>query len=88
MRDDGARIPDLAENKPGHEAEREQLETGLGEIGAVDAVETALADAIQKAAAAGRFDVLPGLVAELEARRKARAGTVDLSTERVRRGKR
>lgn len=52
-----------------------------------DAVEVALADAITKAAAAGAFDVLPKLVAELEARRKARSGTVDLASERAKRGK-
>jgi hypothetical protein len=59
----------------------------LGQLGAIDAVEVALADAIQKAAAAGAFDVLPKLVAELEARRKARAGTVDLAAERAKRGR-
>jgi hypothetical protein len=53
--------------------------------GGPDAVEVALADAITKAAAAGAFDVLPKLVAELEARRKARLGTVDLAHERARR---
>lgn len=52
-----------------------------------DAVDVALAEAIQKAAAAGAFDVLPRLVAELEARRKARAGTVDLASERLKRGR-
>ena len=34
-----------------------------------DAISLALADAITKAVAAGRFDVLPALVAELAARR-------------------
>jgi hypothetical protein len=57
-------------------------------VGQPDHLETALADAIGKAAAAGRFDVLPSLVAELEARRKARSGAVDLAVERARRGKR
>jgi len=54
----------------------------------VDEVERALGDAITKAVAAGRFDVLPALVAELEARRKARQapGVVDLEAERARRG--
>ena len=56
-------------------------------VGNPDAVEVALADAITKAATAGAFDVLPKLVAELEARRKARSGTVDLATERAKRGK-
>jgi hypothetical protein len=56
-------------------------------MGQPDEVERALADAIRKAATAGRFDVLPGLAAELEARRKARAAVVSLDAERARRGK-
>ncbi len=54
---------------------------------APDMVETALSEAIQKAAAAGAFDVLPKLVAELEARRKARQAPeiVDLEAEREKR---
>jgi hypothetical protein len=67
--------------------ERERAEPGLGPDGAIDVVEAALADAITKAATAGAFDVLPKLVAELEARRKARAGTVDLAAERAKRGR-
>jgi hypothetical protein len=79
-----------AENMPEREAERERVEAPSGQSGAVtasepDAVEAALADAIQKAAAAGAFDVLPKLVAELEARRKARRQTVDLQVERAKR---
>jgi hypothetical protein len=50
-----------------------------------DPVEAALAEAISKAAAAGRFEVLPSLVAELEARRRAREGVVDLVSERAKR---
>jgi hypothetical protein len=59
----------------------------LSEAGgpAADPVEAALADAIAKAAAAGRYDVLPTLVSELEARRKARNAVVDLDAERARR---
>jgi len=57
-------------------------------IATVDALEAALADAITKAVAAGRFDVLPSLVAELEARRKAKSETVDLAAERVKRERR
>jgi hypothetical protein len=52
---------------------------------APDAVEAALADAITKAAAAGRYDVLAQLVAEIEARRKAKSTTVDLAAERAKR---
>lgn len=50
-----------------------------------DAVEVALADAITKAANAGAFDVLPKLVGELEARRRARLDVVDLASERAKR---
>ena len=52
-----------------------------------DAVEVALADAITKAVNAGAFDVLPRLVGELEARRRARLEVVDLASERARRGR-
>ena len=52
---------------------------------APDAVEAALADALTKAAAAGRFDVVGQLARELEARRAPRAGIVDLARERRRR---
>ena len=56
---------------------------------AVDPVEVALADALTKAAAAGRFDVVAQLAGELEARRKARtANVVDLAAEAARRGRR
>jgi len=41
--------------------------------GAPDAVETALAAALSRAAEAGRFDVVVQLVRELEARRRAKA---------------
>jgi hypothetical protein len=57
------------------------------QVGKGDPVEQALADSITKAVAAGRFDMLPDLVAELAARRKARAGVVSLDAERTRRGK-
>ena|GEM_PF-4663615 len=60
----------------------------VGNQGGPDAVELALADAITKAANAGAFDVLPKLVAELEARRKARLEVVDLAAERAKRGPR
>ena len=61
----------------------------VGNQGGPDAVELALADAITKAATAGAFDVLPKLVAELEARRKARLDVVDLGAvrDRTRRGR-
>ena len=39
--------------------------------GAPDPIEIALADAITAAVAAGRFEVLPSLAAELAARRRA-----------------
>jgi hypothetical protein len=43
---------------------------------AVDAVESALSDAVTKAATAGRFDVVAQLARELEARRLGRMGNV------------
>lgn len=77
-----------ASSKPENPSdEQTREEPGSGQLGAIDAVEVALADAIQKAAAAGAFDVLPRLVSELEARRKARSGTVDLAAERAKRGR-
>jgi len=53
---------------------------------AVDVVEAALAEALTRAAAAGAFDTVAALTAELRARREARAGTVSLEAERARRG--
>lgn len=53
-----------------------------------DAVESALADALAAAVAAGRFDVVAKLANELEARRLARANVVDLSAVRRERGSR
>jgi integrase len=50
-----------------------------------DPVESALADAIGKAAAAGAWDALAALTAELRARREAKAGVVLLDAERKRR---
>lgn len=52
-----------------------------------DPVETALAVALDRASAAGRYDVVIQLARELEARRTARAGNVvRLDDERARRG--
>jgi hypothetical protein len=55
----------------------------------VDVVEQALADALTRAAAAGEFDTVAALTAELRARREARSGVVSLDAERAKRdGKR
>ncbi len=51
----------------------------------LDAVEQALADAIGKAAAAGAFEAVTALAAELKARREARAAVVSLDAVRRRR---
>lgn len=51
-----------------------------------DAVEKALCEALAVAAAECRWGDVAQLAGELEARRKARAATVDLAAERVRRG--
>ena len=49
----------------------------------LDAVEAALAKALEGAAAAGRFDVVAQLARELEARRARRANVIDLSARRL-----
>jgi hypothetical protein len=51
----------------------------------VDAVEHALAEALQRASAAGEWGAVASLAAELAARRKARAGVVDLDHARAKR---
>ena len=72
--------------------EGSQLEPAAGAMvgneSGSDAVEVALGDALTKAAAAAQWDVVARLAAELEARRKARSGTVDLASERAKRGQR
>jgi hypothetical protein len=56
--------------------------------GAVDAVEAALAAALDRASAAGRYDVVIQLARELEARRTTRLGNVvRLEDERAKRGR-
>jgi hypothetical protein len=50
-----------------------------------DAVELALADAVTKAASGGRWEVLPVLVKELEARRQARTAPEIISLDAARR---
>jgi hypothetical protein len=64
-------VPALAQGRPESE---------------VDAVESALADALSAAAAASRFDVVAQLAKELEARRLARAGNVVSFDDARRRG--
>ncbi|MBK8999575.1 MAG: hypothetical protein IPM35_27965 [Myxococcales bacterium] len=51
-----------------------------------DAVEKALQDALAKATAEGKWSDVAALAHDLEARRRARAATVDLAAERTRRG--
>ena len=51
-----------------------------------DAVEAALAEALRRASEAGQWDVVATLARELQARREARAGVVDLEAARKRRG--
>jgi len=53
----------------------------------LDPVEIALAEALTKAATAGRFDVVGQLARELEARRAARSDgrVVDLASRRTQR---
>jgi hypothetical protein len=51
-----------------------------------DPIEAALAEALRAATAAGQWTVVAQLARELEARREARAGVVQLHAERARRG--
>jgi len=51
-----------------------------------DPVEEALAEALRKASEGGQWDVVATLARELQARREARAGVVDL--ENARKGRR
>lgn len=55
--------------------------------GSGDAVELALATALERASAAGQWTVVEVLARELEARRKARSAVVDLAEERAKRGR-
>jgi len=52
-------------------------------FGPLNAIEGALADALMKAAAAGRFDIVEQLARELEARRLARANDARPKAERT-----
>jgi hypothetical protein len=52
-----------------------------------DPVELGILNLMNRAADAGEWDVVRELAAQLEARRKARTGIVDLGRERSRRGK-
>ena len=52
-----------------------------------DAVEAALASALERAAAAGQWATVEALARELEARRRARGGVLDLEAARSRRRK-
>ena len=54
---------------------------------APESVEDALAVALAAASAAGRWDVVAQLARELEARRLAASGAVDLADERARRAR-
>ena len=71
---------------------REQVASGPSETGAADIVESALATALERAAAAGQWTVVETLARELAARRVARgaakpAGVIELDEERRRRGR-
>ncbi len=55
---------------------------------AVDVVEAALAEALQRAAAAGAWEQVTQLGRELEARRRGRGNVVELEAERATRERR
>jgi hypothetical protein len=57
-----------------------------GGTGDDDPVEVALADALTKAAAAGRYDVVARLAGELEARRTARSNVTPITAAKKKRG--
>jgi hypothetical protein len=81
----------IAENSAdrAHEgtASHAKQDTAASALASSDPVETALADALQRAALAGAWDAVAALTAELRARREARAKVVDLAAERERRGR-
>jgi hypothetical protein len=54
-------------------------------VSETDPVELALANALERASAAGQWPSVEVLARELEARRKARAGVVQLDTTRRKR---
>ena len=83
-----ADLGDLAEVPERRPASDKPAEPGRldAQLDASDPVETALAKALGDAAAAGRFDVVGQLARELEARRTAKAGAIDLGAERAKRG--
>jgi hypothetical protein len=58
----------------------------MTETAAAGFLEDALALALARASEAGRWDVVAQLARELEARRLAAMGAVDLAGERARRG--
>jgi hypothetical protein len=70
-----------------HETARNDHMPGqwLGNQPAPDPVEAALAVALTAASAAGQWETVAQLARELEARRRARSGTVDLTLERTKR---
>ena len=57
--------------------------SGAGLGSTVDVVETALATALERAAAAGAWEQVTQLGRELEARRRARANVVELDARRT-----
>lgn len=65
------------------ERERPPHDAGMGS--AADPVEQAIATALERASAAGQWMAVEVLARELEARRKARAGVVELDAERRKR---
>jgi len=57
----------------------------VGNPDGMDPVEASLAEALRKAASESQWSVVETLSRELTARREARAGVVQLATERKRR---
>ncbi|MBI3204513.1 MAG: hypothetical protein HYZ29_23460 [Myxococcales bacterium] len=85
---EAAEIPQEREIADAPIAEGERAGASAGHSGGnQDAVEAAIATALERASAAGQWTVCEVLARELEARRKARSSVVDLESERARRGK-
>jgi hypothetical protein len=84
-----AEKPSPAEKQPDRETavpRSEPITEATGESGGnestADVVEVALADAVTKASAAGAWQAVAALTAELRARREARAGVRQLDSAR------
>jgi len=76
----------IGESDTGSDTERHQRPPeSPGVASETDPVELAIASALERASAAGQWTAVEVLARELEARRKARSGVVQLDAERRKR---